>query len=400
MSKLTIGLFGFGCVGQGFYEILNNENNPLFEIKKIVVKNEEKERSAPKELFSTNAEDIFNDAEINLIVELIDDAETAFQIVRRSLARAIPVISANKKMIATHLEELFELQERFNTPLLYEGAVCGSIPILQTLENYYQNDKVNEIRGIFNGSSNYVLSKILNENLSYEAALTQAQELGFAETDPTLDVGGYDPSYKLAILIKHVFGVSIDPNKITRLGIDQLSSTIYDYAQARNLKVKLIASAKVSHGQISASVIPHLVSKEDEEFTIENEFNSVAIATEYTGKQLLVGKGAGKYPTGLAVYNDLKNLLKGFKYKNKESLVALNDEPITVFIKYEQSGFIIKFFDQIKEHNLTKGESYIIGEIAPSKLRTLKGFNDLSVAVFTENAIKKAQLSTSYSYAV
>ncbi|QSE98545.1 homoserine dehydrogenase [Fulvivirga lutea] len=400
MTKINIGLFGFGCVGQGFHEILTDKNDPNFHIKKIVVKNENKPRSAPKELFSVDAEDIFNDGDINLIVELIDDAEKAFELVKRALVREIPVISANKKMIAAHLEELNEFQEKYNVPFLYEGAVCGSVPILQTLENYYQNDHIKEIRGIFNGSTNYILSKVLNENLSYESALKSAQELGFAETDPTLDVGGFDPSYKLAILIKHAFGISFNPNHVIRFGIDQLSTTLLDYAKANGLKVKLIARSAIKNGQLSAMVVPHLVSEADEEFSIENEFNSVTIKTEYSGNQLLVGKGAGKLPTGLAVYNDLKNLSKGFRYEYKESLASLSDDVFTVFIKYEHSNFIVKLFDQVIEHNLTKGDSYVIGKISPSKLKSLKSFDDLSVGVFSENAIKKALLSTSYSYAV
>src|SRR5690606_9927635 len=154
-----------------------------------------------------DANAVLDDPEINTVVELIDDADAAFEIVARALRSGKNVVSANKKMIATHLKELVEIQNQHGTSLLYEGAVCGSIPIIRNLEEYYDNELLHSVSGIFNGSSNYILSKIFNENLAYETALRQAQDLGFAETDPTLDVGGFDPKFKLAIVASHAYGL-------------------------------------------------------------------------------------------------------------------------------------------------------------------------------------------------
>lgn len=220
-KKLTIGMFGFGVVGQGLYDIIKTKKLNL-EIKKFVIKNASKTRSLPAELFSTDANDILNDPEINTVVELIDDADAAFEITKKALSSGKNVVSANKKMIATHLQELTALQQQHGTSLLYEGAVCGSIPIIRNLEEYYDNELLHSVSGIFNGSSNYILSKIFNENQSYDAALKKAQELGFAETDPILDVGGYDPKFKLTIVASHAYGLFVNPDQI----IHQLAFTM------------------------------------------------------------------------------------------------------------------------------------------------------------------------------
>jgi len=207
-KKLTIGMFGFGVVGQGLYDIIKTKNLNL-EIKKFVIKNADKKRSLPAELFTTDAEAILGDPEINTVVELIDDADAAYALTVRALKSGKNVVSANKKMIATHLEELAAIQQEYGTSLLYEGAVCGSIPIIRNLEEYYDNELLHAVTGIFNGSSNFILSKVFNENQPYADALKEAQELGFAETDPTLDVGGFDPKYKLTIVAAHAYGINV-----------------------------------------------------------------------------------------------------------------------------------------------------------------------------------------------
>src|SRR6478672_3754278 len=198
-KQLTIGLFGFGVVGEGIYHVLNQTPSLNATIKKVCIKHADKKRNAPPELFTTSYNDLLEDDEINLIVELIDDADEAYKIVKQSLNNKKAVVSANKKMIAEHLEELLKLQEVNDTSFLYEAAVCGSIPVIRNLEEYYDNDLLQSISGIVNGSTNYILTKI-GEGLSYKEALLQAQQLGFAESNPRLDVEGIDPANKLTIL--------------------------------------------------------------------------------------------------------------------------------------------------------------------------------------------------------
>src|SRR6187455_910603 len=189
-KHLKLGLFGFGCVGQGLYHVLEETPGIKAEIKRICVKHRGKARPLSEDLFTFEANDILNDPDIDVVVELIDDADAAFLIVKSALENGKAVVTANKKMLAEHLEEIYRLQQQYDRAVLYEGSVCGSIPILRNLEEYYDNDLLTGIEGIFNGSTNYILSKVFDERSSYAEALKKAQELGFAESDPSLDVKG------------------------------------------------------------------------------------------------------------------------------------------------------------------------------------------------------------------
>ena len=218
---LNIGLFGFGTVGRGLYDVLEETRLKEARIKRVCVRDITKERGVKAD-FTDNPEDIFNDPDINLVVELIDDAEASYTIVKRALEAGIPVVTGNKKMLAYHLEELIEIQRQKQVPLLYDASACGSIPVIRNLEEYYDNDLLVSVKGILNGSSNFILSKIFNENMSYPAALRLAQELGFAESDPSLDIDGFDSLFKLIIITMHAFGRYVSPEKIFVYGISQM----------------------------------------------------------------------------------------------------------------------------------------------------------------------------------
>jgi len=200
MSTLNknIGLIGYGVVGQGFYSYLE-DNKEEKRLPKIVIKNNNKERDEVKAKFITDADELVNDKEIDTVVELISDDIEAFDLVAKALKAGKNVVSANKKMIANNLEELITIENKSKGRFLYEGAVCGSIPIIKTLNEYYSLDNVTEVQGIFNGSTNYILTQIFKDNASYDESLAKAQKLGFAEADPTSDVSGDDALYKLLI---------------------------------------------------------------------------------------------------------------------------------------------------------------------------------------------------------
>ncbi|MBD0258231.1 MAG: homoserine dehydrogenase, partial [Cytophagales bacterium] len=175
MNGLKIGLFGFGCVGQGLYDILHHNEGFRAEVVKICVKDPHKARPLPADYFTFAPDEILENPEINLVVELINDADEAYRIVTTALRRGKTVVTANKKMLAEHLEELVDLQQAYGVPLLYEASVCGSIPIIRNLEEYYDNELLHSVSGIINGSSNYILSKVFNEGQPYAAALRKAQ---------------------------------------------------------------------------------------------------------------------------------------------------------------------------------------------------------------------------------
>jgi homoserine dehydrogenase len=368
-KKLTLGLFGFGVVGQGLYDIIKTKKLNL-EIKRFAIKNPEKKRTLPLDLFTTKAEELLEDPEINTIVELIDDAEAAFEIVSKALKTGKNVVSANKKMIANHLEELVDMQQAYGTSLLYEGAVCGSIPIIRNLEEYYDNELLHSVSGIFNGSSNYILSKIFNEHLDYDTALKQAQNLGFAETDPILDVGGFDAKFKLAIVASHAYGLYVQPFNILNIGIDKLSDYDVRYAREKNYKIKLVPTAKeIGNERVILYVIPKFVTEKSILYAVENEYNGVVVQAAFADQQFFYGKGAGGHPTGSAVLSDITALRYDYRYEYKKHLAATqlvhsNNHKITVYLRYNDETIIDKLnFIKVSERHYAREFKYIIGDI-------------------------------------
>jgi homoserine dehydrogenase len=373
-KKLNIGLFGFGVVGQGLYDIIKTKDLNI-EIVKIAIKNPEKERSLPKELFTTDRNEILNNPEINTVVELINDTEAAFEIVSRALSTGKNVVSASKKMIATYLEELIELQHKHGTSLLYEGAVCGSIPIIRNLEEYYDNELLHSISGIFNGSSNYILSKGYLENLDYDSALKQAQDLGFAETDPTMDVGGYDAKFKLIIAAAHAYGVVIDPKEVLNIGIQNLSPNDLQYAREKKLKIKLVPIAKeLDDRHVTLFVLPKFVNETEFLYNVEYEYNGVTVQAAFADQQFFFGKGAGGHPTGSAVLSDIAALRYDYQYEYKKAkgvnnLQFTNNVEVNIYLRYDDEALVDALeFEHIQERFYSGSYKFVIGKINLQKL--------------------------------
>src|SRR5215470_1850379 len=213
-KSLTIGLFGFGVVGEGLYHILQQTPSLKATIKKICIKHPGKKRNAPEELFTTDKNLLLKDPEINVIVEVINESEPAFEIVSTALKNGKEVVSASKKMIAEHLPELLGLQKQTGQSFLYEAAACASIPVIRNLEEYYDNDLLHSMRAIVNGSTNFILTKMFEDKIDFQQALLLAQQLGFAESDPSLDVEGYDAVNKWTFLLTHAYGIIAEQDDI------------------------------------------------------------------------------------------------------------------------------------------------------------------------------------------
>jgi homoserine dehydrogenase len=396
MTKLKIGLFGFGCVGQGLYDVLAKSKGFKADIVKIGVKHKNKHRSIDANLFTFDKFEILNNPEINVVVELIDDADEAYHIVSHALKNGKHVVTANKKMVATHLKELVELQHKHNVSLLYEASTCGSIPIIRTLEEYYDNEQLNSVSGIFNGTSNYILTKTIFENLTYADALKQAQELGFAETDPANDVAGFDPKFKAIIIAAHAFGLFTTPDKVFNFGIETLNTNDVVFAKEKQLKLKLIPTVKRHEdGSVSVFVLPQFVNSTNYLFNVENEFNGVIVEGVFSGKQFLSGKGAGGHPTGSAVLSDISALSYGYRYEykkqhqNKEAKLN-NNILVKIYLRYQDDAFIKQLnFTDISVNHSASDFKYVIGTLPLHDLIQHKDYiikNKLFVAL-TEDAI-------------
>lgn len=386
-NKLTIGVFGFGVVGQGLYNVLSKTQGVKAEIKKICIKNIDKARALPEDLFTTNANDIFNDPDIDVVVELINDYEQAFTIVSQALKSGKHVVTANKRMLAENLEELYFLQQLHGKSILYEGSVCGSIPIIRNLEEYYDNDLLTSIEGIFNGSTNYILTKVFEEKKNFADALKQAQELGFAETDPALDVKGFDAKFKLTIVIAHTFGLFVKPENIFNIGIDKLSATDLKYAKENNLTIKLVARAFRINNAVYGFVAPQFVDQFHPLASIRNEYNAVLVEGAFAEKQIFVGKGAGGNPTGSAVLSDISALTYGYAYEYKKrhqdsTLNFSNDVLVDAFVSFDESvNITIGDFVEFKVGYAANGKQLLRGLVSLEKLKVWYDSPEVSVVL-------------------
>ncbi len=374
-SKQTIGLFGFGVVGEGLHHVLKHSHTTNATIKKICIIDPEKERSLPKSHFTLEPADILNDKEINLVVELINDADQAFEIVSGALKNGKSVVSGNKKMIAAHLPELIKLQEETGNSLLYDASACGSIPVIRNLEEYYDNDLLLSITGILNGSSNFVLSKIFNENKNYPESVKEAQELGFAEADPTLDMGGWDSLYKLVILALHGFGSIVNPDDVFVSGISNLQADDIRFAREKGYRLKLVAQAtKINGKRFNLMVMPKMVTDDEYIYNVENEYNGVIIEGSFYEKQFMFGKGAGGHPTGSSVLSDITARMHGYKYEYKKRKyfnvpVHSNDVSVRVYLRFKNLLDFSHFeFENIEEKLSSRNYNYVIGTIKLSNL--------------------------------
>ncbi|GHM99021.1 hypothetical protein WSM22_05110 [Cytophagales bacterium WSM2-2] len=389
-KHLKLGVFGFGCVGQGLYHVLNETHGIKAEIKKICVKDRDKPRILDDKFFTYDKNEILSDPEIDVIVELIDDSKAAFEIVKSALQNGKHVVTANKKMIAENLVELYNLQQLYNRSVLYEGSVCGSIPILRNLEEYYDNDLITSIEGIFNGSTNYILTKVFEEKKSYSEALKSAQELGFAESDPSLDVKGFDPKFKLTIAIAHTFGVFLDPKDIINIGIDKISAVDLKYAKENNYKIKLIARAFKLDGKIYGFVIPQYIQHDNVLAAVRNEFNAVLVQGAFAEKQVFIGKGAGSYPTGSAVLSDVSALAYNYRYEYKkttqgDTLTFSNDATVDVMVSFPTGTLISNHdFEDFKGGYQNNGHQYLTGSVKLEKLKSWYALDNVSIILAPE----------------
>ena len=377
-KKLNIGLFGFGTVGRGLYDVLKRIGSKNVEIKRICVRDLTKQRDIEAE-FTDKADDIFNDPDINFIVELIDDADAAYEIVKRALQMSLPVVSGNKKMLAHHIEELIELQARYNVALLYDASACGSIPVIRNLEEYYDNDLLTSVKGILNGSSNFILSKIFNEKMSYVDALKLAQDLGFAESNPTLDIDGWDSLFKLIIITIHAFGLYVAPEKIFTYGISNMGDDDIRFANEKERRFKLVAHVeKLAGNKLIMCVMPQLISHNKYIYSVEDEFNGVVIKGLFYDKQFMFGRGAGGYPTGSAVLSDITACLYDYKYEYKKRNDSqlpeyTTDHSFRVYYRYSDYADLdmIKF-DSVSENYISENYKYVIGRVSLRELHKVQ----------------------------
>lgn len=306
-SKIKIGLIGLGTVGSGVFKTLKNFDN--VEVTKIAVRNKNKKRNIEgldENIITDNAYDVVNDPEIQIVAELVGGVEPAFDLIKTAIKNGKHIVTANKELLAKHGEELFNFAEENNKVVLYEAAIAGGIPLIMPIKTILAGNKITKIKAILNGTTNYILTKMDVQNASYADVLKEAQELGYAEADPTGDVEGFDAAYKITTLATIAFGKRIKIENVYREGITKISPDDMAAANEMGYKIKLIASAELREdGKADVRVHPMLVPKTKTLAHIDYVTNAVSLSGHPVGDVTLSGPGAGEFPTASSVVGDI-----------------------------------------------------------------------------------------------
>ena len=352
---MKIGIFGGGVVGGGIVEILGKKKEYFermtgrsLEVSKICVRDASKPRdfNVPDGCSITeDYDDLLNDDSIDMVVEVMGGTTKAKDIVYGALEKGKNVVTANKALIAAFLPDLEAHLDKINTgrdtnvEFRYEAAVCGGIPIIRSMQSDFVGDEIDMLSGIINGCTNFMLTAMDQGGKSYEEALAEASELGYAEADPTLDVGGFDARSKLKILMRLAYGIDVDEDEIACRGITEVSKLDFEYAKMMGGTIKLIGVAKaVGENKVAAFVSPCYVTSEDSLSSVNGATNAVEIISSNLVSSTFIGQGAGRYPTANSCINDIVALAKG----DKTPLPFNPDSPDKIFVNNYDSVFYIR----------------------------------------------------------
>lgn len=384
MKQFRIGLFGYGTVGSGFDRLVKKAGGAV--IKKIAVKHPFLHPELERSLLAANMYDILQDDEIDIIVEAIDDADAAFDILKLALQHGKPVITANKKMIAEHLPEIIRLQKRFHTPVLYEAACCAGIPVVRTIQDYFRPELTRKLKGIINGSTNYILTAMGRYRFQFDHALQLAQEAGFAERDASLDVEGKDASHKLSIILRHLWGKYIAPQHITYTGIQNIIPQDLRMAEQLGCAVKLVAETERDNdGNISAYILPRLIQKEDTLYHVTHEFNGIVLEDVDGNEQFLYGKGSGAAPTAYGLWADVQALQRNYAYQyhaEPDTIKLTGTKEITVHLTVpDEIGIPAEAYSKLWEYAADSRYRYFAGRLSIDALSENKWWKQNGVSL-------------------
>jgi len=323
---IKVGLMGCGTVGGGVWKVLNKNQIDIeqkcgagIEIKKVLERDFEKAKAAgvPAEIITDNVDELMNDPEIQIVVEVMGGIEVAGKFIRMALQAGKSVVTANKDLLAVEGRGLYELADANGVDLLFEASVGGGIPIIRPLKEDLAANRIQAIYGIVNGTTNYMLTKMSEEGSNYADVLKEAQAKGYAEADPTSDVGGLDAARKLAIIASIAFNTRVSFDNVYVEGITKITARDIEYAKELNYAVKLLAIGKAQDGEIEVRVHPTLIPAEHPLASVNDVFNAIFVCGDAVGDVMFYGRGAGELPTASAVAGDIinagRNILKGVR---------------------------------------------------------------------------------------
>lgn len=320
MSKVKIAFLGCGTVGSGVIKILHKLNRNDIEISSILVRNDTRAKEISSslgldlKLFTSNADDIFKNPEIKIVVELMGGVDHTKALLLKAIELGKDIVTANKDLLAREGEALFEAAKKYKRTIMYEAAVAGGIPVIATLKQSLKANRIIGLQGIINGTTNYILDVMKREGKDFNEVLKRAQELGFAESDPTNDIDGHDAAYKLSILASIISGKRVDHNKVYREGIRKISRNDIKSAEKRGYEIKLLGIINNLEDSLDIRVHPVFVSKDNPLAGVSMENNGILIKGDAVGTLTLIGKGAGSLPTASSVVADILALVSQYEH--------------------------------------------------------------------------------------
>lgn len=355
-KKIQVALLGAGTVGTGVYKLLHRRAGVMektigseLEIKKILVHNLEKKREGiDANLLTNNWQEILNDEEIQIVIEVMGGIEPAKTMILEALHAGKHVVTANKDLIAVHGGELLDAAEEKQCDFLFEAAVAGAIPIIRPLKQCLAGNEISEVLGIVNGTTNYILTKMFEENMGFEEALAKATELGYAEADPTADVEGLDAGRKVAIMASIAFHSRVVFDDVYTEGITKITSKDIAYAKEFDSVIKLLGVARNTEQGIEAGVYPMMLNKEHPLAAVRDSFNAVFVHGDAVDDAMFYGRGAGELPTASAIMGDVIDVARNLKYgcNGRISCTCYNQIPVKSFDEVKN-----KFFLRMQVHN-------------------------------------------------
>ena len=350
MKRINIGLLGYGTVGSGVATILINNQYDIstrtgsnISIKKALVRNLLKERPFSEQIaFTNNPDEIIEDPEIDIIVEVMGGIEPARSYIIKSLQRGKHIVTANKDLLALHGDELFQIAEQNKRELCFEASVAGGIPIIAAIKQSLTANRLYSIMGIINGTTNYILSAMTEQGRDFQDVLQEAQELGYAEADPTSDIEGIDAARKLAILSTLAFNTKVNLSDVFVEGITKITATDIQYAKELDCVIKLLAIAKNRKRGIEVRVHPALLPKNHPLATVSGVYNAIYLTGDAIGEAMFYGQGAGSLPTGSAVVSDIIQIVKNIASESKviDSINNYRNYPIKAAYDFTTSYYI------------------------------------------------------------
>lgn len=401
---MKIGILGYGTVASGLVDIIdNNKDKRDISIEGILVRDVKKhEHRKHADVLTDNIEDIFK-KDVDVIVELLGGLHPSYEYLKRAIENKINVVTANKDMLAEFGGELVSLAKENGVCIKFEASVGGGIPVLKPLIESLEGNEIDSISAILNGTTNFILSKMYDENLSYDEALKQAQDLGFAEANPEADVMGYDAGRKLSILSTLSFNKRIYWKDFYLEGINKIEPKDIEYAKQLGCKIKLVGRSKINNGKVNGYVRPVLVGNDDIISKIDNEFNIIVVNGDFLGEVSFVGKGAGKDATGSAVYADvldiydnrLNNVDAFIKEKVSVDKVVSSECKALIRFKKPQKDKIIQIIkDKFKEAEvIAQDDELAVVVDAPSECAINDSIKFIEDINYCEDASKILKLS-------